>query len=251
LERLHTAERPSFPRGGTGGLSIKTPNLNFLIQSGRDFEPECRRAGSARLRAGRRRTDQGKRRPALSLLWSPANTLPPTAPMLELAASGNGGCNFPAAPPHRYGGRAGNYDRSTFVPGRFRVVGSRRSGARCGGRIESNCFPAAQVSAADLDNVKLFRLRRSLPPPISIWRAADALQALLLAYGSRNTRRQLENRSNPVQGRVFPVSEADVANGRGPGPSARQFASSQCRCANAPKYEHAIQRCWLAGRRPN
>jgi len=127
---------------------------------------------------------------------------------------------------HRYG-QAGT-TTSTFVPG---VSGSWDLDVwgKVRRQIESNAS-AAQVSAADLDNVKL-SAQAQLATAYFNLRAADALQALLLRT-VQEYKKTLEIVRNQFKGGLFRFG-GRRCDGRGPGLQ-HAVASSQCRCATRP-----------------
>jgi NodT family efflux transporter outer membrane factor (OMF) lipoprotein len=220
----------SLPRGDWWAF-YKDANLNFLIKqveiSNQNVAVQAAAYEQARALI---REAQAALFPTLSASYTA------TRSHVGAAASGTGGTTSATT----FTGQAGT-TTSTFVPGvsgtwDLDVWGKVRR------QIESNAS-AAQVSAADLDNVKL-SAQAQLATAYFNLRAADALQALLLRT-VQEYKRTLEIVRNQFKA-GYSVSEADVATAEG------QVFSTQSQALNVgvqrAQYEHAV--AMLVGRPP-
>jgi NodT family efflux transporter outer membrane factor (OMF) lipoprotein len=221
----------SLPRGDWWAF-YKDANLNFLIKQV-EISNQTVAAQAAAYEEARAliREAQAALFPTLSASY--------TATRSHIGVAASGGTENTTSPT-TVAGQAG-ITTSTFVPG---VTGSWDLDVwgKVRRQIESNAS-AAQVSAADLDNVKLVAQAQLATAYFNL-RAADALQALLLRT-VQEYKKTLEIVRNQFKA-GYSVSEADVATAEA------QVFNTQSLAINVgvqrAQYEHAI--AMLVGRPP-
>ena len=221
----------SLPRGDWWAF-YKDANLNFLIKQV-EISNQTVAAQAAAYEQARAliREAQAALFPTLSASY--------TATRSHIGAAASGGTATTTSAT-TVAGQAG-ITTSTFVPG---VSGSWDLDiwGKVRRQIESNAS-AAQVSAADLDNVKLVAQAQLATAYFNL-RAADALQAILLR-SVQEYKKTLEIVRNQLKG-GYSVSEADVATAEA------QVFNTQSLAINVgvqrAQYEHAI--AMLVGRPP-